>query len=244
MARDKSVNPATIAWGTNISQREADTAMFYGMSFDLSRQYRKTGKRLRILSFPDETWSWELSLENLFSHIPMEFLGLARNAAIHKKTKKFASVLPRRFEMTDKPVGFQTFAASNRKRRSFDVIYLDWLGTWNEEKTDDLCALFHSGLLDVGGLLILTVSLFRGHLVSEKELQDPSLDLPMVFYEARRSSKGASHLKVKGIPQWIQDTADDRFGVKMKPLLTSIHYRTGPSDEPQPQLQLMMLRES
>ncbi len=243
--RNQSVDPNEIAWNANTAKREADHTIYRAMAYDISCQRRRTGKRLRVLSFPAKTWAWELGLAECYPDIPMEFLGLEQDASVYKQTKKFAAGFPRSFSMTDTPVSFQRFAASYRRRRPFDVVYLDWMGTWSKEKKEDISMLFDRQLLAVGGLLLVTVSLRRGRACTLEELADLSYDLPLAFYDARGEDKYTSNLKVRGIPHWIQNYAHSMHDVSMRPIMASVYYsRTGLSTQTQPQLQILMLRES
>lgn len=245
MTNSQSMNPDEILWNGNNAKRAADDTMYRAMAFDLMALARNPRQRLRVLSFPAQTWAWEQRLEENFPQIPMEFLGLERDAAVFKKTKKFAAGFSKRYALTEKPCDFKSFAETNRRRRPFDVIYLDWMGTWSREKKEDISALFKGDMLAVGGLLIITVSLRRGRPETMEELADLSYDLPLAFYDARGEHRYVRNLKVCGIPHWIQDYAMENHIVSMAPLLASVYYsRTGLSDQTQPQLQIMLRRDA
>jgi hypothetical protein len=241
----ETVDPSRIAWGLNTSKRLADAMLYRSMAFDLMRQYRRMKKRLRILSFPAQTWVWEQALASDFPDVKMEFLGLERDPRIHKKTAKFGEALPQHFKMTAGPVDFRSFADLTTRRRPYDVIYLDWMGTWSKEKKEDIAAMFRNELLAVGGMLLLTVSLRRGRPETMDELTDLSYDLPLAFYDARGEDKYTSNLKVRGIPHWVQNYAKEYFDIDMRPLMASVYYSsTGLSHQVQPQLQIVLLRET
>ena len=241
----QTIDPSRIAWGSNLAKRPADHMLYRSMAFDLLQQHRRTKKRLRILSLPAKTWVWEQELANTFPDIPLEFVGLERDPMLHKKTAKFSEALPRQFKMTDGPVDFRSFADLTNGRRPYDVIYLDWMGTWSKEKKDDVVAMFRNELLAVGGMLLLTVSLRRGRPETMNELTDLSYDLPLAFYDARGEDKYTSNLKVRGIPHWVQNYAKEQFDIDMRPLMASVYYSsTGISQQTQPQLQIVLLRET
>lgn len=245
MTNDQSVNPVDILWSGNSAKRAADDTMYRAMAFDLLNLQRGGKRRLRVLSFPAQTWAWEQRLEETFPQLQMEFIGLERDVSVFRKTKKFAAGFSKRYAMTDKPCDFQSFAANNRLRRPFDIVYLDWMGTWSREKKDDISALFKGEMLSVGGLLIVTVSLRRGRPETIEELTDLSHDLPLAFYDARGEDKYVRSLKVRGIPHWIQNYAIENHIISMTPLLASVYYsRTGLSNQTQPQLQIMMRRDA
>ena len=77
------------------------------------------------------------------------------------------------------------------------------------------------------------------------ELTDLSYDLPLAFYDARGEDKYTSNLKVRGIPHWVQNYAKEQFDIDMRPLMASVYYSsTGISQQTQPQLQIVLLRET
>jgi hypothetical protein len=242
---NQSIDPKTIAWNANTAKREADRTIYRAMAYDLAQQSRKSGKRLRALTFPAKTWAWELGLTECYPDIRLEFVGLEQDPTIYKATKRFASGFPKTFAMSEKPMPFRSFAEQERRKKPFDIVYLDWMGTWSKEKKNDISAMFHNQMLAVGGLLLITVSLRRGQPRTLEELADLSYDLPLAFYDARGEDKYASNLKVRGIPHWIQDYAINYHDVDMRPIMASVYYsRTGLSTQTQPQLQILMLRES
>ena len=242
--KPQTVDPADIRWEANTSKREADYMAYRAMAFDLM-QPRQKSKRLRVLSFPAETWQWEQGLVDVFPSLQLEFVGLERDLKVFKRTRKVAGALSKRFSMPDHPCSFQDYALAQRSRRGFDLVYLDWMGTWSKEKKSDLAAMFSRNLLAVGGVLLMTVSIRRGRPESMDELADLSYDLPLAFYDARGEDKYTSNLKVRGIPHWVQNYAEENHDVRMRPIMASVYYsNTGLSTHVQPQLQILMLRES
>lgn len=243
--KKKPIEPSAISWDTNVSKREADMTMYRAMAFDLLQTQANGKKRLKILSFPAQTWRWEIGLQETFPKLPMEFVGIERDAAVHFDMCKFATVLPGNFSTASVPMSFIEYAILQYRTRPFNVVYLDWMGTWSAEKKKDIEMLFKNRMLALGGLLIVTVSLRRGQPETTDELADMSYDLPLAFYDARGRDKYVSNIKVCGIPRWIQNYADVGHNIALRPILASVYYSsTGLSNQIQPQLQIMMLRES
>lgn len=182
-------------------------------------------------------------MREVFSEIPMRFTGLEQDPEVYRKSAKVAAGLPAAFRSLDQPTAFLDFATSGKKKE-FDMIYLDWMGTWSRDKKADIQALFSRRMLAIGGLLLVTVSLRRGFPDTNAELSDLSYDLPLAFYDARGEDKYVNNIKVRGIPHWIQGCAHDNGGFSMRPLMASVYYsRTGISNQTQPQLQILMLNE-
>lgn len=236
---DESIDPALVDWELNTSKREADTVAFRAMAYDLLKARRPA----RVLSLPGATWCWELSLSEAFPSLKFNFTGIERDARIHRKAKKMADAMPARYRMHPVPADFAEFAAGlDGRHRPFDVVFLDWMGTWSREKKADLELLMSKGVLAVGGVLLLTVSLRRGRPETMEELHESSL--PFAFWDERGRDRYVNNLKVRGIPAWVTEQAEERFGIKMRPVMASVYYSsTGISNQIQPQLQLMLVRE-
>ena len=202
--------------------------------------------KVEVLSFPGDSWMWERSIDEAFDTLNFRFTGLERAPGIHRNTVRQADLLPARFQTTKSPMDFNCFAQGRDKRhKQFDLIYLDWMGTWSREKKVNIRNLFEADMLAVGGLLLLTLSLRRGRPETMEELKDLSYDLPLMFYDARGEDKYTRSLKVRGIPHWVEAEAHDSYRVNMRPLMANIYYsKTGVRDgQTQPQLQLLFLRE-
>jgi len=241
----KQIDPALIDWRANTSKRAADLMLFRNLAFDLHKLHNQnSGKTLRILSLPAASWSWEQCLKETFSPIRFSFLGLEKNRKVWQKGSRLKGIGPMR--MFRLPVSFHEYASQHfRKGRPFDVVYLDWMGTWSKEKKKDIEVLLKHGLLAAGGVLILTVSLRRGYPETNDELSDLSYDLPLSFYDSWGRDKYVNHVKVRGIPHWVENYALEEHEIRLRPLAASVYYsQTGLSDQVQPQLQLVFVNET
>lgn len=242
-----SISPNDISWEGNSAKRTADQTMYRAMAFDVQRM-RAPGSSdgIRVLSFPGPTWLWEQGLAEAFPSARFAFYGIEQDEVVWHKLAQMAALLSGDYNMLNGPATFQDYAKAHQKASSpFDVIYLDWMGTWSREKKADLNSMFASGMLAVGGVLVLTLSLRRGRPETMDELHDMSYSLPMAFYDARGEDKYVSNVKVRGIPHWVVETAEDEYGIKLRPLMASVYYSTTGigANHTQPQLQLMFLRE-
>jgi hypothetical protein len=239
-----SIDPDRIDWGCNTGKREADITMYRAMAYDLL-MIGASKKHISVLSFPGPDWLWEKGLCDAFNRRSFKFTGIEREPKIWRKLEQGAAVSPEKFKMHDKPCSFVEFANTrNARNKPFDLVYLDWMGTWSNDKKQDLEQLLAKKMLAPGGLLAMTLSLRRGNPRTNEELHDLSHDLPLAFYDARGRDKYVSNIKVRGIPHWVQQRANEEYGVELRPLLASVYYSvTGLSDQVQPQLQLLFLRE-
>ena len=244
---NQSVDPHDIPWKDNDSKRLSDQAAYSNMASDLFRQAEKRGKKpLRVLSFPGAKWLWEQALEESFRKLKFRFTGLERDERVWRKASKMADVLPSRFNLRPRAESFVDYSKSiSTKRTRFDLIYLDWMGTWSAEKKSDIDALLSRGcMLEVGGILMLTVSLRRGQPATIEDLEDESNDLSMAFYYAPGRDKSERNLKARGIPGWVQHLAEEDYSMRLRPIMGNVFYSCeGGGSQCEPQLQLMFLRE-
>lgn len=244
----QSVSPNNISWGANTSKREADQTMYRAMAFDIQRMRPASARKtIRVLSFPGPTWLWEQGLEEAFPSARFEFVGVEQDPRVWKRLAKMAAGLPGNYKMFPQATTFRSYVQSRRRNSTaFDVVYLDWMGTWSRDKKADLESMFADNTLAVGGVLVLTLSLRRGRPETMDELHDLSYDLPLAFYDARGEDKYVSSIKVRGIPHWVEAAAMDGYRIKLRPIMASVYYsHTGVgAKQTQPQLQLMFLREN
>lgn len=235
-------DPSNISWNGNTAKHEANSFMYRSMTYDLM-QMKPSGKRLRVLSLPGPTAIWELGLEVTFPMLDFSFTGLERDEKVHARLARQLAGMPSHYKMTPQPCDFQQFAEEQtRRNKPYDVIYLDWMGTWSIEKKENISTLFAAEMLAPGGLLIITVSLGRGGRPTNDELYDLSDELPFAFYDARGQDKHVKSIKVRGIPHWIEVEAAIHNAV-MRPIMGSIYYSEINTVRATPQLQIMMLRE-
>lgn len=232
---NESKKPAAINWRSMAAKREADLVTFRVAAVDILAMRRT----VKVLSFPSTSWRWETSLAEVFQNKRFLFTGVERDPAAYRKAAK------------SQPDGTTLIKADVMElfrdpsgRRTYDIIYLDWMGTWSKEKQANINALFSvPGRLNDGGLLLLTLALTRGRHVTLDPLEQMAQDLPFVTYDARGRNKHTSSFKVKGIPAWIAQAAEER-GVKLRPLMANVYYSsTGLSTNVTPQVQFLFLKE-
>ena len=239
MAEDTSIKADEIDWWQTDGKRRADHEVHRAMAYDIMNMAQTRGN-IRVLSFPGPTWLWEQSTQDMFPQFDLRFHGLERDADIHKKLQRRMLGFPATYSLCRKPQSLQDFArAFDRRRRKIDITYLDWMGTWSREKKEDLHALFRSGLMADDGLLKLTIALRRGRPETTDELRDLAHDLPLMFYDERSRDTYTSNIKVRGIPHWVQNTAEE-YDMDLQPSLAAVYYSQGGA----PQLQLLFRNQT
>ena len=239
-----NVDPASVRWDQNSTKRDSDLTVFRAMAFDILHQTKSRKGPLRVLSFPGDRWLWEQNLDSTFDEHKFKFTGLERNTVVHRRSAKLCGGLPARYRLMPKTSLIEYLQSPEGRKSEFDIVYLDWMGTWSRDKKKDLAALLEGKCsVAVGGLLLLTLSLRRGYPETISELEDLSYDLPLTFYDARGNDRYVSNLKVRGIPHWVQLEAEKSYGVKMRPIMAHIYYSRCGKGQTQPQLQLLFLRE-
>lgn len=240
----QTIDPSRIRWDGNGPKREADQMLYRAIAMDvIDLAWRGP---IEVLSLPGASFHYERGLSRTFPSFEFRFTGLERHAAVFRKLKAAAAKLGPNYRTTDRPESFGDFAAKrDRRNKQFGIIYLDWMGTWSREKQMDLDALFAKDMLKVGGLLIMTLSLRRGRPETNDALDALSQGLPWAFYDASGKDTYFNNKKVRGVPRWVESLARDQYDVGLRTVMSPIyHSKTGVSDQTQPQLQIVMLRES
>lgn len=232
----RSKKPATIQWQAIAAKREADQVTFRIAAVDILALKGS----VKVLSFPSTSWLWEQSLAEFFSPKRFHFTGVERDAAAYRKSLR-NQIPGSNLIKADVMELLQDTAGA----KGFGIIYLDWMGSWSKEKMANLNTLFSvPERLRTGGLLICTLALNRGRYESMGPIEQMAIDRPFVTYDGRGRDRHTSSFRVKGIPEWVVQAADEK-GVKLRPLMANVYYsETGLSTNVTPMVQFMFLKEN
>ena len=238
-ANDTSVTPAQLDWASASAKREVDSLAFRVAASDILSMRTN----VRVASFPAADWTWEHNLMTQFKNHVFHITGIERDPAVYAVGARNAPTLGV-CAMHPRPVGLSSFLTTP-DLEPFDIINLDWLGTWSKEKKKDLRRIFERPtLLRDGGLLLLTMALNRGQPETTDELYElAENNLAFMVYDERGRDAHTSGFRVRGIPQWVINEADE-VGVTLRPLLASVYYskRADTSGSPAPMVQFMFKR--
>lgn len=217
---DTSKDVTKARWDSRAAKRFVDELTFRAMA-----PWALTGPKLkRILSLPAADWLWERSFTTTFPKNWATFVGVEKSAPVWSKMKATAKNLSKisqnhQFVSCPKATDVADFLIKTPEK--YDMIYLDWMGTWSAAKELQLISVFERRLLNKGGLLRITMALDRG----KKSIWAPYCEEDgaiMGFQDLRGVKSPLPEWKAYGIPRMIINTADD-LGVKLK-LISAIAY--------------------
>jgi hypothetical protein len=239
-----TVDPHELDWGDNIHKRQADQVIFEAMAWRLLNCMPR-GVPRRVLSLPGASWCWERALDAAYKEERFEFVGVERDARIAEEAKVALNDLPRGYNVPIQ-AEFRDYArdyARKSRRKRFDIIYLDWMGTWSKEKKADLNALLESDMLAPGGVLLLTLGLRRGRDESMEEIKQLAATggIPLLYHDSRGRNYYFDNAKMLGIPIWVVNRAKS-FSVDLHPKLGSVYYSRTGRGQTQPQAHMMFYR--
>ena len=218
---NESKNPSQVLWNKRAAKRYVDELVFRCISS--WKLPRKTS--CQILCLPASLWFWEREFTTAFPDVPVAFTGIERNATVLRNMKKNAvglNVLSKsqKFLPVSKPVELHEFLKTTDQ--IFDIMYLDWMGTWSTEKFNQIRTVMSRELIRKGGLLRLTMSLTRGKPKLWKPLCS-EFDADLIGFQDVRCGGGElPDWKVYGIPELIVREAAT-YGIKLK-IVSNIAY--------------------
>jgi hypothetical protein len=218
----QTADPSAIEWANVTAKRVVEDVTHRGMAIDVMDM----GSRVRVLSFPAAGWIWEQNLMDRFRKIKFDITGIERDPVVHKRSVRTSkSIETGRCSMHPKPCDLRTYLGSAAWKDTFDIIYLDWMGTWSSEKKQDLRQLFSQPTrLNKGGLLIMTMSLNRGYTNTIGQLSEfADNPIALTTYDERGRDVHTSGIRVRGIPQWIMDEAS-QHGITMSSIMANVYY--------------------
>jgi len=202
-------NSNDIEWETRQDKRLNDALMNDNLYRSL---ILKKDKPVQILSLPAAKWIWETSLSQAFEDIKFSFLGIEENPPVHKQMKLNAEYNNKiyakkcRFQTTPSP--FSLLHYFKMSKTSFDIIYLDWMGTWSQEKKEQVSLIFKKDLIRPRGFFIFTLMYGRGYSETNKELEKYSRMHQGFDFEYDSKQKKSYISKTRGVVNLIQSIAE------------------------------------
>ena len=185
-------------------------------------------KRISMLTFPAADWVFESNFLEMVKDEDLDvlLLGLEENMAIstrfHTKGSSLETQYPKCYVNS---VSQSLRGYLDRPPDKRNIVYLDWMGTWDRGTRFDVDLLFQRHIFPVRALLVLTVMLNRGgkeydapdifRLYNENKLNIPIDDihdryLSLLDAKRRKGKEGITDnfmRKVNGIPHSVREIA-------------------------------------
>lgn len=226
-------------WSGREEKRHADSIVFQ----QLNAWFAKQTKR-HILSFPAEAWWWERALLNKFPKYHKTLVGLESNWKVWCQMRKFAEEnhvrQPHVLKPCDSYMTFRQYAQSfvPGESKPFDMIYLDWMGTWGMEKYWDIQALFEQQMFKNGtgheySVLRFTTAMTRGW-PGKWQTSPGDCDRAFEYADIRGGGGPIEDWRVYGVPSTVIGIAKAN-GYKAKLMSVQVYYtqREGLSRQPE-----------
>lgn len=124
-------------------------------------------KRISMLSFPARHWVFESKLSKIVSKSGtlISVTGLEKNDEVFTKSSSYLQRVVKKEFPKNSYVLINKNASSFMKKTeaTYDLVYLDWMGTWSKDKCAQINMLFRRGLLRNPSVLIFTLFSWRGN---------------------------------------------------------------------------------
>lgn len=178
-------------------------------------------KDVNCLTFPGATWEYERDLAQNLPGVGFLFQGIEVDQKVFEKSWERAEALNQiihngTFFLTKCRRSLQQFLGHRDRPWNdipFDLVYPDWMGTWNQDKKEDLRRMFVRRIFSQSAFLSITLMLGRGtnHTLSElhetvrhlETLTIEDLDLDERTERALKESQ-TGVLKVEGATAYIK----------------------------------------
>lgn len=219
----KRGNVRYIDWGARQEKRDNDMYLNKYIK-PLMHKCQLEQRMITCLSLPATEWIWEQNLARAFPNNFIQFYGVERDPVVHVQSQAISD----RLMKSQKRTNYRTHLLPNNidlskaiQRRTgtqvdsmpgFDIIYADYMGTWNENTIVDVKNIFNknSFLLNPFGLLIITLALSRG----DKKFRETTIEVADRLPQKRRVGVDDDHLYIR--------KASDKYSEEVHPLVVGI----------------------
>lgn len=221
-------NPAEIDWTRKTEKRRNDF-LLRELCGPALLQYQAPA----VLSFPAAGWLWERAVIDMFDGLQnppgIEFIGLETNQTVFADSCQTATKLRAQHPEHQFNVSCKDACDFIKDTNiNFDVIYLDWMGTWAKSKRETLATIAKRELLNPGGMLIFTLALTRRRISNAELAEYAGGEHNFVFLDSRirrenLAETSGTHFVGKGIAGLVMSLFEDA-GQTLTPLLGKIYY--------------------
>ena len=202
-------DPTMINWSLSSQKRGNDALLF--------RQFDSLAEldHVSMLTLPGAYWLFELGLVGQYPCTGFCCEGIERDEAVHEAMKVSADEVRSVnavFVPCSQPCSARQYLRSAEKvGKRYDVIYLDYMGTWSNVKAEDMEIIFKNGMAK--RFLALTMALHRGSqtvldvlvdFVSEDHMDKVRMD------NVRCPISEGSLIKIMGVPNMVKHIASQQ----------------------------------
>lgn len=223
MAKKSKISAEDFEWGSRFAKRYIEDLCFRSMA-----SWVRSRPSLNILSLPAAEWLWERSFSAVFPGGEKKFFGIERDAAVYAKMSDISN--QQLFLYPDHeliPFGNQSFLELTRSFHretdvAFDMIYLDWMGAWSQEKQKQITRMFDKAMLAPDSMFRFTIALNRDKPAEWEDLINVERSSISVV-DIRGGGEPLADWRTYGIPALVAAIGAD-FGYKVKPITVHVYY--------------------
>jgi hypothetical protein len=185
----QSVEPSSLNWAEAYCKRNQDSFINSTVMPILMGDKKKA---ISVLSLPAAQWSYELQLANVFRDFSFQFYGVEADEQVYKDGVALADDLTSAFNKFKGKSQFHMYHEGttdsyldNNPEVSYDMVYMDYFGTWSQDKKKDMRRLARGRV--PGKCLVITVGLLRGRALSNDEIMQHALSGHSTRHVAHRA---------------------------------------------------------
>jgi len=232
--KSSKIDPLHANWKAKATKRQND-AEINGL---MVREFLKK-ERVKCLTFPAQHWVYERNLAEGLPSVSFMFNGVEADEDVHesswKEIEKENAPKNAEFLMTIKKRSLSQFLGHMDKPwadEKFDLVYPDWMGTWNFKKKEEIRRMFARRIFAGSSYLAITLMLARGTIATFKDLGryaseecDQMIESIVFDDQTERSLRGSKTglLKASGATGYIMNMADENDYLAA-PLRLSIYH--------------------
>lgn len=150
---------ADLNWNKNKDPKRENDSRLYS----LIEEFLPAKKYINILTLPASGWCFESGLASKIQR-PLRFTGIEKDDIVFSKAsstrKRLEAKFPDNVFMLHKVDSHEFLQTTSRQ---FDIVYLDWMGTWSQGKQQELETIFSRKVITHTALLVFTIWEGRGN---------------------------------------------------------------------------------
>lgn len=227
-----TINPALVDWLSNENKRANDAEVngYLVLSF-LEK------KAVRCLTFPGAHWIYEKNLALSMPSVEFSFQGLEVKQDVFENSWKQVEgheLMNAELCLTKNRRSMNQFLGHRDtpwNEDPFDLVYPDWMGTWSQDKKEQVRRMFKRRIFAPTSFLAITLMLARGTNLTLRELEEYVTDASLrvtesISLDARTTSalstSRVGRLKAVGVSGYIAQQAEQN-GYRADPVHLRIY---------------------
>ncbi len=211
----------TMSWNVGHTEKRANDKRLLVRIEDLVSGLQDFDTAVRCLTFPAANWDWECQLAERFPDQRFDILGMEQHPDVYEKLVASREDCERRHPnlklmVTESPMSCLEVLSDSDPGTGYDLVYLDYCGTWSGSKKEELTQLFTRNFLKPHSQLHITFQISRGGELAElRRLAPMNSCVGIRDFRGMVSLNGPRNtVRLQGIPMAIIEHAH-RYGITL-----------------------------